>query len=85
MVKEPNRYSAIIEAIFFKYYQPGQTSIRFERAEIVSTVDELGIERPDNLGDILYSFRFRTPLPESIRTTAPKGEQSEPQFLAEDR
>lgn len=42
---------------------------------MVTAAEDLGIERPNNLGDVLYSFRFRTSLPENIRSTAPEGEQ----------
>lgn len=45
----------------------------FERAEINQVADELGIELPKNLGDVLYSFRYRFKLPESIIAKAPKG------------
>lgn len=34
----------------------------------------LGIPQPDNLGDIVYSFRYRHELPPDIRSTAPKGQ-----------
>ena len=44
----------------------------FERDEIRSKADELGIVLPDNLGDVLYSFRFRTSLPQAIIDTQPK-------------
>ena len=45
--------------------------IRFERTEIVSTAIDLGIELPKNLGDVVYSFKFRNQLPDSIKETAP--------------
>ncbi len=75
MVREQNRYEAIIEAIFFKHYQPGHKTVRFKRSELINAVEELNIERPGNLGDVLYSFRFRNSLPESIRNTAPPGKE----------
>ena len=28
---------------------------------------------PDNLGDVIYSIRYRTPMPEKVLTTQPKG------------
>ncbi|MCA3716707.1 MAG: endonuclease [Brevundimonas sp.] len=34
---------------------------------------ELGIPLPKNLGDVIYSFRYRTALPESIVETQPAG------------
>lgn len=69
-----NRYAQIIETIFERKYKQGSTSILFERTELVDTAKELGIEIPKNVGDILYSFKFRTALPESIKEKAPAGQ-----------
>lgn len=69
----PNRYTKILEAIFAKHYTRGTTEIEFERSEINQVADELGIMLPKNLGDVLYSFRYRTLLPKSISSKTPKG------------
>ncbi len=71
--KALNRYSQLLEAIFIRHYQEGVNEFSFERAEINQVADELGIKLPKNLGDVLYSFRYRTPLPESIIIKAPAG------------
>jgi len=71
--KGPNRYTRILEAIFERYYKTGVSEIVFERAEFNQVADELGIVLPKNLGDVLYSFRYRTVLPKSITSKAPKG------------
>jgi hypothetical protein len=68
------RYSQIIERIFFNYYTEGAREIQFERSDIEHVAAELGIELPKNLGDVVYSFRYRATLPESIRAKAPEGE-----------
>ncbi len=68
-----NRYSQILEKIFFAHYAPGTTSFMFQRSEIESTARALGISLPKNIGDLLYSFRFRTPMPASIVATASEG------------
>lgn len=68
-----NRYVAIIKTIFDRHRTKGATSFEFERDEIVSVASELGIKLPKNLGDLVYTFRYRTPLPDSIVSTAPKG------------
>jgi hypothetical protein len=73
--KEPNRYTKILEAIFARHFKKGKTEIEFERSEFSQVADELGIQLPKNLGDVLYSFRYRTPLPDSITSEAPKGSQ----------
>jgi hypothetical protein len=69
------RYAQLIERIFSSRYKPGTTSIPFERKDIEPIARALGIVLPKNLGDIIYSFRYRTPLPESIRKTAPEGSE----------
>ena len=71
--KGPNRYTRILESIFVKHYKEGASEIEFERAEINQAAEELGIALPKNLGDILYSFRYRTALPKSITSKTPKG------------
>jgi hypothetical protein len=68
-----NRYERIIEAIFQQYYKPGAREVRFERDDIVRAARRLKLPLPKNLGDVLYSFRYRTALPESITRLAPKG------------
>src|SRR6266498_1638222 len=71
--KGPNRYTRILEAIFVKHYKKGITDIEFERTEFNQVAGELGIILPKNLGDVLYSFRYRTLLPKSITAKVPKG------------
>jgi hypothetical protein len=73
--REPNRYTKILEAIFARHYVKGVSEIDFEREEFSQVAVELGIVLPKNLGDVLYSFRYRTPLPKSITSKAPKGHE----------
>lgn len=73
MVDTQNRYSALIEKIFFDHYSTGATSLDFARQEIKDAATHLNIVLPDNLGDVIYSFRFRTQLPESVIATQPDG------------
>lgn len=70
-----NRYSQLLEAIFLKSYKKGIREISFTREEIVQTAKELKIEIPKNLGDILYSFRYRSALPDKILNKTPKGSE----------
>lgn len=72
-VKPPNRYAQIIEKIFVAHYTADASSFVFERDEITQAAAELEIKLPKNLGDVLYSFRYRVTLPEAIRATAPEG------------
>jgi len=73
MTRPTNRYSAIIAALFAKYHQPGLTAFDFRREDIVTAANELGISLPKNIGDVLYSFRYRADLPTSVTAQAPEG------------
>ena len=68
-----NRYQALIGKIFFDGYVEGQQSFEFQRDELISGAVALGIDLPKNLGDVIYSVRFRTPLPPEILATQPPG------------
>ena len=48
--------------------------VDFERDDIIGASEELKINPPKNLGDLIYSFRYRAALPESIQRQAPEGE-----------
>jgi hypothetical protein len=71
--KSPNRYSLLIENIFLEHYRSGQKEVSFERKDIEITAAKLGIDLPKNMGDVIYSFRYRTQLPDSITSKAPEG------------
>jgi len=68
-----NRYAQIIERVFLKHFRQGETRIEFLRSDIVEVAQELQIDLPKNLGDIIYSFRYRTLLPLAIVKEAPEG------------
>lgn len=70
-----NRYAQIIEQIFFSHYKDGAVQIPFEREDIVRVAQKLKIKLPKNLGDVIYSFRYRTALPQSVRAKAPQGKE----------
>jgi hypothetical protein len=74
-MSEPNRYSRIIEKIFLSRFKPGASEVLFEREDLIRVARKLGVKLPKNLGDVIYSFRYRTPLPESIRRKAPEGKE----------
>lgn len=68
-----NRYNVLIERIFFDHWSKGLTEFEFARSEIEQHAEEQGIRLPKNLGDLIYSFRFRKALPENILQTQPMG------------
>lgn len=69
--RSTNRYSALIERIFLSHWKKGVREFGFERDEIEAAAKALNIDLPKNLGDLIYSFRFRVALPESIRKAQP--------------
>ena len=73
MPKAPSAYDQLIERIFFNHYQDITTSFQFDRNELATAAKELQIDLPKNLGDVLYKYRFRAPLPKSIRDTQKEG------------
>lgn len=72
---EANRYSQIIEELFHSRFKPSAMEVPFERDDLVRVAKRLGIRLPKNLGDVIYSFRYRTTLPESVRAKAPQGKE----------
>jgi DNA modification methylase len=62
-----SRYDQLIEQVFFNNYTEGASEVRFDREEFVAIAEKLGIKLPKNLGDIIYSYRYRNPLPARIR------------------
>ena len=68
-------YAAVIEKLFFSNYQAGMRAVEFRRGDIATTAAQLGLDVAKNLGDVIYSFKYRRELPETIRATAPAGEE----------
>ncbi|MDR2926459.1 MAG: hypothetical protein LBU76_11030 [Azoarcus sp.] len=75
IAKAPSRYHQLIEKIFFDHYSKGMLEIPFERKALKEAAQKLGIALPDNLGDVIYSIRFRTPMPTNVLATQPKGRE----------
>lgn len=67
------KYDSIISGIFTDRYIAGVTTVSFERDAIAQKSRELGFEPPRNLGDVVYSYKYRNRLPKEIRNTAPDG------------
>lgn len=75
MARALNRYAQIVERIFRARHRPGDTEVLFERGDMEEVAADLGIELPKNLGDVIYSFRYRAELPESVREAAPADQE----------
>ncbi len=74
---ELNRYKALVERIFFGEsfgaYAAGNIVLDFEREDLERAAAELDIKLPKNLGDVVYSIRYRMPMPDSVLATQPEG------------
>lgn len=71
--KRGNRYQVLLEKVFFDHYAPGAEEVMFERDELIAAAKKLKIELPKNLGDAVYSVRYRTPMPAKVIATQPEG------------
>lgn len=76
--KKQALYAAVIERIFFRHYKNGIKEFSFKREEIEEAASALhragktAKGRAKNLGDVIYTFRHRQPLPSRILATQPK-------------
>jgi hypothetical protein len=70
---KPTRYDSIIVEIFKRHYKKGKKEFSFDRSELEKVAKVLKVELPKNLGDLLYSYRFRKDLPKEISDTATMG------------
>ncbi|SAL37583.1 hypothetical protein AWB64_03866 [Caballeronia sordidicola] len=68
-----NRYSVIIEEVFKDHYAAGIYEFEFERDELLAKAKKLEIKTPRNIGDLIYSFRYRQALPKFIIDAADDG------------
>lgn len=66
----------LIEKIFVERYRPGMQEVSFTRDDLIAAARDIGANRPENIGDIVYSLRYRAPLPEMIQQEALSGQAS---------
>jgi hypothetical protein len=66
MSKPTALYDALIVRIFSDHYKKGVDAFEFDRSEIETVAAELKLRLPKNLGDLIYSFRYRKTLPQEI-------------------
>lgn len=64
-------YKTVLAELFNQHYTTGAESFEFEREELRTVATGLGIPVPQNLGDVIYSFRSRGSVPDSIKACAP--------------
>ncbi|MFE4573071.1 DNA cytosine methyltransferase [Paenibacillus chitinolyticus] len=70
-----SKYDKIISDIFFSNYQQGCREFDFVREDMEVSSQKLGIKLPKNIGDIIYSYRFRKAFPKEILATCAEGEE----------
>lgn len=70
-MSKTNRYTQLLEHVFLSKYSEGDREVTFAREELIGAAEVLGVALPKNLGDLLYSFRYRVDLPASIANLAP--------------
>src|SRR2546423_2980 len=74
-------YGDAIRTVFFKGYVKGINRFIFNRRELLEAMRSRGLLMPKsseeeiakNIGDIVYTFRFRKAFPKEILETAPTG------------
>jgi hypothetical protein len=67
------RYAQMIERVFLDGYKRGAHSVEFTRPQLTAVAEKLKIALPKNLGDTLYTFRYRVGLPQTILDRQPAG------------
>jgi hypothetical protein len=71
--KKENRYRAILGKIFSNHFKEGTNEFIFERKEIEQTAKKFKVKLPKNIGDAVYSQRYRAEWSDQIKKTIPKG------------
>lgn len=66
-------YESVMKHVFNGRYTKGDTSVDFSRADVEAAAKKLGLD-PKNVGDVVYSYRYRRDLPAEIAERARKGE-----------
>lgn len=69
----PKAYDSIINEIFTSKRTRRATRFSFTREDIASAASKTGVRAPKNLGDVIYTYRFRRPFPSAIADAAPAG------------
>ena len=67
-------YRNFIQAIFDRHHEEGEDSFDLKKTEIAKLASKFRASLPDNLEDLLSSFRFRADFPNPFaRTATPNG------------
>lgn len=66
-------YDKIILRVFMSHFGPSAREFDFPRSDLSDAATAVGVEVPKNLGDIVYTYRYRRQLPRPIRAKEPTG------------
>jgi len=66
-------YDKIILRVFMSHFDAATPEFSFLRTELADAATAVGVTVPKNLGDIVYTYRYRRQLPRPIRTKEPPG------------
>jgi hypothetical protein len=69
---QENRYKQLLDSSFGNFAE-GDIEVEFTREQIVSAAEAIDVVLPKNLGDVVYSIRYRTPMPKRVLETQPEG------------
>lgn len=72
--KADTKYGQLISEVFSAKFRPGMQSVEFTREEIITAAQKLDIGLPKNVGDVVYSFRYRKEMPEIVKESTPEGQ-----------
>lgn len=70
-----NRYQRLAAWVFERHYRPGDERVEWRRDELSEGAEQLGIDLPKNLGDVVYAIRYRIDMPQTILDSAPEGKE----------
>lgn len=73
--KSGSRYERLLTAIFLSKWKKCATEVAFVRADLERAAKREKIDLPKNLGDVIYSFRYRGGQSADIAATAPGGKE----------
>lgn len=71
MPRKPPKYEQVIRKVFRDGHRPDAIRVPFTRRELEDAHEGLRLRMTSNIGDIVYTYRFRRELPGEIQQTAP--------------
>ncbi len=65
-------YESVILKVFLDRFKKGKTGVDFSRDQVIHAARALDVD-PKNVGDVIYTYRYRRALPAEIAREAPAG------------